>query len=177
MICSDFERWLDDGCPAEGRAAAEAHAGSCQACAQQLAAMGVLEELLSSRFAAAPAAFADRVMAGLPPRAARTPAVVDPEPDLPWWVRLFQEPLTAGSFVAAAGLLAALPQLPRLVEFWTPHVRRVAEHGVQGLGALQGVEPAPLLVPGLAVLMIAAAPLLVRAAAAVAGDPSPDADL
>jgi hypothetical protein len=131
--------------------------------------MDEIEELLSGRFATAPAALVDRVMADLPARRPR-PAVPDPEPDFPWWVKLVQEPMVAASFLGSAALLAALPALFRLAADWTPHARTWVE----------GVSLAPsvsLLVPGLAVLAAAGAPLLLRAAAAAAGDPSPDGDL
>jgi len=177
MICSAFERWLDDGRPDEGRAAADAHAAACPACARQLGSMDELESLLSSRFAAAPTGLTDRVMEALPPRPAARVVAAEPEPDFPWWVRLVQEPMVAASLVAAAGLLAAFPALVRLVADWTPHAQSLLQRGAVSLDAVTGSPVASLVVPGLIVLVMAAAPLLMRAAAAAAGDSAPGGDL
>jgi hypothetical protein len=140
--------------------------------------MNEIEELLSGRFATAPAAFADRVMAELPARRLR-PAVpeIDPEPDFPWWVRLVQEPMVAASFLGSAALLAVLPAWFRLAAEWTPPARSWMERGALGLDAVIAAPSVTLLLPGLVVLAAVGAPLLLRAASAAAGDPSPDGDL
>jgi hypothetical protein len=139
--------------------------------------MDELEGLLSNRFAAAPARLTDNVMAALPPRRTARVLAPEPEPDFPWWVRLIQEPMVAGSLVASAGLLAALPALARFAADFTPHAQSVLQRGVLGLGAVTGSPNGAWMVSGLVLLVLTAAPLLVRAAASAAGDPAPDADL
>jgi hypothetical protein len=137
--------------------------------------MDEIEDLLSARFAAAPAAFADRVVAALPPRAARD-AVPDPDPEMPWWVRLFQEPLVAGSLLGSAALLAALPALTRAASDRLPEALGLVSRAGAQLDAVALGPTALLIVPGAIVLAAVAGPQLARAFAAAAGDSQP-ADL
>ena len=61
--CEDFERWLDDGRPDDGKGAAEVHAASCGRCREALAAARSIEEALALPTATlAPAGFTDDVM-------------------------------------------------------------------------------------------------------------------
>lgn len=104
MDCSAFEHWLDIGQPRDDGPRAFSHAERCARCRASLAAARELDDALSRRFATAPDAFTDRVMARLPARERVTPAI-DPlveEPVFPLWVRVVQEPLTLISFLVGA---------------------------------------------------------------------------
>ena len=103
MNCTTFEEWLDDGAPPTGREAALAHGADCPACAALLEATRSLERLLGQRFAAAPAGFADGVLARLPDRRVESlPLEVVSPPDLPWWSQMMMDPAVVASLVAAA---------------------------------------------------------------------------
>jgi hypothetical protein len=108
--CQALDRWLDDGGPDAGRAAAVAHARTCERCAAALAHADALELALSATPSAAPAGFTDRVMArvadasqvrvGIP--------VMEMLPLLrtfPWWVRLALEPATVLAALIASVLV------------------------------------------------------------------------
>jgi hypothetical protein len=171
MDCSSFDRWLDEGRPAELGSKATAHAARCPACACALDASERIESALAQRFATAPDRFADRVLAQLPvedPRPADLGAF-DLEPALPWWVRIFREPATVLAFLLAAVLIAWGPKL------WRQLSEALAENGgllsgqwAPDLSAASGfmVQPAMLFI------LLATGWLLFRAFLTL-GSPSP----
>jgi hypothetical protein len=155
MICADFEAWLDAGRPAEARTAALAHAASCASCAAALDADHVLDAMLRQRFASAPDGFTDRVMARLPVRDASPRPAGDPEPVLPLWVRVAQEPLTIASFVLGSVFLAFGN---RLWDSGTALVTDTAER-IDGTaeavtGSLPGGLPGPAWLPYFGLLLL-----------------------
>jgi anti-sigma factor RsiW len=144
--CARFTRWLDDGMPAGGSAANEAHAAGCAGCAAALAGARALDRALERALAAAPDGFADRVMERVE-RARRVPLTAWIEPDmLPWWVRAAAEPA-----VVLATMLAALVlwQYPLLVRVATAAWRLLSGPAVSGFLRLPGL---PAELPGLAML-------------------------
>jgi hypothetical protein len=101
--CTDFERWLDDGCPDTSGEAAAAHAARCACCGAQLVAAHALEEALSqSPATTAPTGFTDAVMRRLssPNAAMRIRA-----PVLLRWALVVADPVVA-TLCALAALLA-----------------------------------------------------------------------
>jgi hypothetical protein len=126
MHCSSFDRWLDEGRPVAERTTCMTHAAACRRCAGALEAAQALDLALSRRFATAPDAFTDRVLARLPSRAAK-PAVVatlDLEPAIPWWVALMREPLVVVSVLLGILFFGVGPFLWSRGESWI-------EQGVQ----------------------------------------------
>jgi len=110
--CGSLERWLDEGMPGSGAAAARAHASGCPLCGPRLREAERLEALLSMPAAAAPEGFADRVLARIArerePRVA--PAAVLPEPRrLPWWSWVGAD-LALPITIAAASMFVGLMQ-------------------------------------------------------------------
>lgn len=101
MTCAELERWLDDGGPESGAAAAAEHAAECDRCAEALRVDLALEAALSAAPTPAPAGFTDHVMARIgtvaAPAAWTTPA-------LPWWIRVSMEPVTILALVVAGGI-------------------------------------------------------------------------
>jgi hypothetical protein len=113
MDCEHFERWLDDGLPETAGAGARAHAAACARCAAVLAAARALDAALERSALAAPAGFAERVMARVARvRLARPLAWIEPDV-LPWWVRAAAEPATALSLALAALVLWKYATLAR----------------------------------------------------------------
>jgi hypothetical protein len=156
--CSEFARWLDQGMPAADAAAANAHAGSCAACARALEVALDLDTLLTAVPAAAPAAFTDQVMARV---AAAEHALAHSAPlpaveAIPWWVRAAADPATVGAFVVAALLAGFGNRLLALAAAasWQQLVAPLAGWGEalsERLASL-ALEPAAWLGIGLAVL-------------------------
>lgn len=155
MTCADFDRWLDAGRPAEARTAALAHAAACGACTASLDADHALDAMLRQRFASAPDGFTDRVMARLPARETSLRPAGDPEPVLPLWVRVAQEPLTIASFVLGSVFLAFGN---RLWDAGTAFVADTAERidGTAGAvtGTLPGGLPGPAWLPYVGLLLL-----------------------
>jgi hypothetical protein len=114
MDCERFERWLDEGLPAEMGAAVHAHAAACARCAAALDAARALDAALERSAVVAPAGFDARVMERVArARLARLLAWAEPDA-LPWWVRAAAEPATALSLVLGALALWQYPTLARL---------------------------------------------------------------
>jgi hypothetical protein len=120
MNCEAFTHWLDEGMPEEGRTSARAHAAGCAACRRALEAAGRMEALLAGPAPAAPAGFADRVLARIAAEPGARPHVVTRPAArrLPWWSWIGAEPalpvaLAIGSvllgLVRAVSVLATLP--------------------------------------------------------------------
>jgi hypothetical protein len=141
--CARFARWLDDGSPAAGTSAHEAHAAGCPACAAALAAARALDRALERALAAAPDGFAERVMARVA-RARRTRLASWAEPEaLPWWARTLTEPATMLATTLAA---LVLWQYPLLARGATSAWRLLTGPAVSGLLRLPGM---PTELPGL----------------------------
>jgi hypothetical protein len=111
MDCRGFEAWLDAGRPRDS--AADAHAAGCRACADLVGTADDLEGALAQRFATAPAGFADRVMASLPPLNADAPLRIpeDRESPWPWWIQILFEPSSALGLALALAFALAAPSL------------------------------------------------------------------
>ena len=123
MNCSDVNRWLDAGMPAESASAARAHAARCERCAASLRADLEIAELLGpERAVPLPdrSRFVERVMAdvasaeGRKPRLAPWPA----SPSLPWWVQAAADPAA----VLACLLISVLLWRPDAVSWLTSFV-------------------------------------------------------
>jgi hypothetical protein len=142
--CEGFGRWLDDGRPGRGLAAATAHAAGCPTCRSALSAAIAVEEALSLEptAAAAPACFTDTVMRRVSAaRAARGELRL--RRVLPWWVGAIADPMLAGTGL----LLALLAWRHEMVWSWA--VRLSVELATWLDAALQGAAavalPAELL--------------------------------
>lgn len=95
MNCLEFERLLDEGAADRLPAEALAHARACDACARSLARARSLERELETHFSeaiAAPAGFADRVMARVERGEARGVRWLALPSAFPWWTRAALEP-------------------------------------------------------------------------------------
>src|SRR5262249_39230135 len=109
--CLAFERLLDQGHPERLSAEALAHARECATCARSLARARSLEAaLVAHLFAgaggeAAPAGFADRVMARVERGEARGVRWLTLPDAMPWWTRAAAEPGVALAAAVAALLL------------------------------------------------------------------------
>lgn len=161
MNCSGFERWLDEGRRGADRPAAERHARECDECATRLRVTSEIEDLLGCRFAAAPPSLTDRVMASLPPRPLhRDPPM--PELELPWWVRMVQEPLTAISLVACGVLLVALPDLARIAQSLLPGAQQLLDQGFRGIESRMDPLSPGRFATGMIVFAALASPALFR---------------
>jgi hypothetical protein len=161
--CEGFGRWLDDGRPERGLAAATAHAAGCPECRSALAAAIAVERALSLAPTAtpAPAGFTDAVMRRVNVASASRGEL---RRVLPWWAAAVADPLVAGM-----GLLLALlawsyesvwsgaVRLSVALAAWLDAVQQgvavVAWSAPEGLQVL--ASPAALLS-----ISIAAAPLL-----------------
>ena len=112
--CDELNRWLDEGMPVEGAAAARAHAASCSTCTEALQAFKALERTLALPAVVIPGgtAFTARVMNRV--RAA-TPLVIPELPRVPRWLAILREPGFAVA-VAAAFALILTPAAVRLDE-------------------------------------------------------------
>jgi hypothetical protein len=101
MDCGTFERWLDQGMPAEDAAAARRHAADCRRCAVSLAEYDAIEALLAAPAAHAPAGFSERVMA----RISTGPLPVPVAPvagTVAWWLRAAMDPAAVLALALAA---------------------------------------------------------------------------
>jgi hypothetical protein len=112
MDCNEFERWLDEGMPADdpSRDAAERHAASCGRCAETAGAARTLEALLAAAPASAPSGFAGRVMerVRLGMRTGRPAVRIPAAPAMPWWIRAMSDPAAAVTFtLGILGLVIA----------------------------------------------------------------------
>jgi len=140
--CDELNRWLDDGMPAEGASAARAHAASCPACAEAVAASEAMEHALALPAPAHPegAAFSARVMEQV--RAAtplELPAVPAP-PRVPWWIAVLSEP----AFTVAATAAAVLILTPAAIRFDAGQsVALPLSVAMQSLGTQAGAILAP----------------------------------
>jgi len=110
MRCDDLNRWLDDGAPDSGAAAARTHAADCPACARAIAAFDALELALASPAPSPPnaASFTARVMERLERPDFSVAPAVSPAPTpapTPLWVALLSEPVFVVALVAAILLL------------------------------------------------------------------------
>lgn len=110
MTCQDLDRWLDDGGPPASHVEAMAHARICARCLAALAATDLLERLLEAPTSAAPAGFADRVMARV--TATRQVGMRIPLAEVlpffqtfPWWVRVALEPASLLAMLLASALV------------------------------------------------------------------------
>jgi hypothetical protein len=131
MNCGAVERWLNEGMPGTGAATARAHAAHCPLCGPRLAAAERVEALLATAARgtpAAPAGFADRVLAWVEADSARrAPAgaraavarpVARPAHPLAWWIRAGADPAIpiaiafASVFVGFAQAAGALARRP-----------------------------------------------------------------
>jgi len=118
MRCDDLNRWLDEGAPESGAAAARAHGAGCPACARSLDAFDALERALTAPAPPPPNAayFTARVMERLA-GAGRTVSAAEHRVTVPartsWWVALLSEPAFAVAIVAAT-LLATTPAAVQL---------------------------------------------------------------
>ena len=112
--CDELNRWLDEGMPAEGAAAARAHAASCSACAGALEAFETLERTLALPAVAIPegTAFTARVIEQI---RAVAPHTVPDTSRVPWWTAILREPGFAVAVAAAAALILT-PAAVRLDE-------------------------------------------------------------
>lgn len=106
--CVDLERLLDecelDRLPVD----ALAHAAECESCARSLARARSLAAALAAHFSrveAAPAGFADRVMARVRRGEARGVRWLTLPDAMPWWTRAAAEPSVALALAVAALLL------------------------------------------------------------------------
>jgi hypothetical protein len=141
--CEGLGRWLDDGRPEGGRAAATVHAAGCPTCHSALAAAVAVEQALSRdpTAAAAPAGFTDGVMRRVSAaRGAR--GGLSPGRIRPWWWGAIADPMLAGM-----GLLLALLAW-RHEMAWTWALRLSIELAAWLEAALQGASaalPAPPL--------------------------------
>lgn len=113
--CDGVERWLNEGMPARGLAAAQAHARRCPACDHAIAAAVTLEAMLAGAGAglpAAPAGFTDAVMARIDaePETARAEAAPVAAP--PWWLVLAAEPAAAVALAVVPAVLGIALYLP-----------------------------------------------------------------
>lgn len=102
--CDELNRWLDEGMPAEGAAAARAHAASCAACGEALEAFGALERALALPAVAIPeeTAFTARVMDRV---RATAPLAISGTPRVPWWLAILREPGFAVAVATAVALI------------------------------------------------------------------------
>jgi len=164
--CAEFHRWLDHGRPGEAAAAATAHASSCTACAQRLAAEEVIDRLLAEPGLAAPAGFTDRLMARLPARPMAPVPLVGPA--TPWWLRAATDPAALLAF-SLTGLVAwlggALWQAGSGSGRWLTDVLVRGAHSAGLAGAIdlfRGREMLLGLELALACLWLLAAPSFVR---------------
>ena len=133
MNCGAVERWLNEGMPGTGAATARAHAAHCPLCGPRLAAAERVEALLATAARgtpAAPAGFADRVLARVESdsarrasapagvRAAAAHTVPHPAHPLAWWIRAGADPAIpiaiafASVFVGFAQAAGALARRP-----------------------------------------------------------------
>lgn len=103
--CVEYECWLDDGRPGEGRSRADAHVTGCRRCGAALAAACSVEAALAlPSTAAAPVEFTDMVMRRVSLLHATTRTRVLEEPAPPWWMLGTANPV-AVALVAPAALL------------------------------------------------------------------------
>ncbi len=159
MTCTEFERWLDDGRPADP--AALAHADGCARCAEALRVASEVEGALERTLLAtrAPAAFTERVMARVgAASAARShvpvPALASAEP---WWLR------AAASPESVLALLLAALLMWRGGALWGPVAALMLSWGRAASGVSLPVPPAvaPYLHPPVLLgLVVAALPLM-----------------
>ena len=166
MKCGEFHRWLDHGRPGEAAAAATAHAASCTACAQRLAAEEAIDRLLAEPGLAAPGGFTDRLMARLPVGPMAPVPLVGPA--TPWWLRAATDPAAVLAF-SLAGLVAwlggALWQAGSGSGRWLTDVlvRGAQTAGLAGAADLfRGREMLLGIELALACLLLLAAPSFVR---------------
>jgi len=107
--CTDLDRWLDLGSPAEAHLEAMGHARICARCQAALRAADELETWLETAPLPAPDALTERVMAQVA-ITAQVPGRI-PLSELlpffqvqPWWVRMALEPATLLAILLAAVL-------------------------------------------------------------------------
>lgn len=111
MTCGALERWLNEGMPEAGSAAARAHAAVCPLCGPRLHAAEQVEALLASPAPGAPADFADGVLARIAsePALRTVPALpAPPPPRLPWWSWIGADPALPAALAAGSVLLGLI---------------------------------------------------------------------
>lgn len=167
MDCRAFETWLEEGRDAAVRAAAEAHAAACPACAERLAADDALVRELGAAAEPGPA-FTAAVMAGLPVRRRSVVPAVEPELLLPWWAQLLREPEAALGLLLGAVYAASLPWL-------LPRIQSLAARASGAdLGASIPLSMSPVLLASLVVpALLAGGWLLYRVAGRAFGPVDP----
>jgi anti-sigma factor RsiW len=170
MNCADFEHWLDGGQPETERAAAEAHARDCRACAAALAAASEIEALLAGQSIEAPPSFTDEIMrrvAAEPPRRADLAGSLA-EPALPWWIQSLAQPETV--LAAALGAIT-IGLAPRLVALAEPlFLRATAFTATVSPPSLPAVSPLPMnLAAGVSFPEMLAFGILIGGGVALAG--------
>jgi hypothetical protein len=171
--CEDFERWLDDGRPGDGRpgdleAAADAHAAGCGRCRAALAAARSVEEAISLPTATpAPADFTDvvmqRVRAAEAERAAERSDAREASA-LGLWLRLAAEPWIAVPCVLVALLAWRWSAFLAVAAKLTPTLALWADATGRALGTVTFELPTGLRAPGaLLGLSMAAVPVILWA--------------
>jgi hypothetical protein len=153
--CPTFDRWLNEGRPATTRDDARRHADECVRCAEELSVARALDDALAQRFATTSSAFTDLVMDRIAAEApSAAPEIRLPEePELPWWIRLLQDPATVLACLVAATVLAAMPELLAAPGEWALSVAHLPGAAVRWFGA---PELSWLTLPGLALPLLGA---------------------
>jgi len=124
--CDGVERWLNEGMPARGLAAAQAHARRCPGCDQAIAAAVALEAMLAdaaTRTPSAPAGFTDAVMARIDAEPMTARAQAAPVTAPPWWLVLAAEPAAAVALAVVPAVLAIALYLPSVRDALVSTVR------------------------------------------------------
>lgn len=169
--CDELNRWLDEGMPESGAAAARAHAAAYPRCGKTHAAF----EAIDRAFTLAPpplpngAAFTARVMERVAAEAPFEVPLGEPK-RVPWWLALPSEP----SFAVAATAAVVLIVTPLAVRFDASRsVALPASVALQTFGSMIGstlagwfgtAAPAETLTPlSRLAILLAFAPLLVWA--------------
>lgn len=171
--CAEFERWLDEGCPASSDRVAREHSAECERCAARLSVALELDAALEAAPAPAPAALTERVMAriaALRPHAAgptarsQTPAGAlggFATPALEWWVRAAADPASALALALSALLLwraETLVSLARVASAWLTSLLQAAptQTIAHPLAALERFTPHGVVALALALAMMPA---------------------
>ena len=127
MDCHAFESWLDADRPSSGEHDAAAHAASCRACTELMAADAALDSVLVTRATTSPD-FTEIVMSRVEQEQRQPVPNVDVESEmiLPWWVQMLREPeillgLSLGAIYAIGATWLfplARDASPSLLELW-----------------------------------------------------------